>query len=108
VLLIQRVIDNVNFPLNSCGPVDLTVGQVLGCDAMSDITLAELRSAYKQATDNWVETIRAEEALATPDSSVPAWDKWDAAHFREEKAHSKYTEAREAYKTALRSVNYNI
>jgi hypothetical protein len=75
---------------------------------MSEQTLGELRLAYKRATDDWVEAIRAEEALATPDPSVPAWDRWDAAHFREEDAHSKYTEAREAYKDGLRKINYNI
>jgi hypothetical protein len=70
--------------------------------------LDRLRLAYKQATDEWVAAIRAEEALATPDHSMIAWEKWDEAHFREEDAHTKATEAREAYKDALRSVNYGI
>ncbi|MFZ0198775.1 MAG: hypothetical protein WB523_15475 [Candidatus Sulfotelmatobacter sp.] len=70
--------------------------------------LDQLRLAYKQATDEWVNAIRAEEALATPDHSMTAWEKWDDAHFREEDAHSKATEAREAYKDALRSANYGI
>ncbi len=70
--------------------------------------LDQLRLAYKQATDEWVDTIRAEEALATPDHSMTAWEKWDEAHFREEDAHTKATEAREAYKDALRSANYGI
>ncbi len=70
--------------------------------------LDQLRLAYKQATDEWVAAIRAEEALATPDHSMTAWEKWDEAHFREEDAHTKATEAREAYKDALRSANYGI
>jgi hypothetical protein len=70
--------------------------------------LDRLRLAYKQVTDEWVAAIRAEEALATPDHSMIAWEKWDEAHFREEDAHTKATEAREAYKDALRSVNYGI
>jgi hypothetical protein len=37
-----------------------------------------------------------------------AMEHWDAAHFREQDAHSKATEAREAYKDALRAVNYGI
>jgi hypothetical protein len=37
-----------------------------------------------------------------------AMGKWDDAHFREEDAHSKAVEAREAYKDALRMVNYGI
>jgi hypothetical protein len=70
--------------------------------------LDQLRLTYKQATDDWVATIRAEEALATPDHSMIAWEKWDAAHFREHDAHTKATTAREAYKDALRGANYGI
>ncbi len=70
--------------------------------------LDQLRLAYKRATDEWVDAIRAEEALATPDHSMTAWERWDEAHFREEDAHAKATEAREAYKDALRSANYGI
>lgn len=75
---------------------------------MSKETLDQLRVAYKKAIDRWVETIRAEEALATPDHSMVAMEKWDAAHFAEHDAHTKATEAREAYKDGLRSVNYGI
>ncbi|MGD0568893.1 MAG: hypothetical protein ABSA78_10845 [Candidatus Sulfotelmatobacter sp.] len=70
--------------------------------------LDQLRLAYKQTTDEWVAAIRAEEALATPDHSMIAWEKWDDAHFREHDAHTKATAAREAYKDALRGVNYGI
>ncbi len=75
---------------------------------MSPADLDQLRLAYKKATDEWVEAIRAEEALATPDHSMLAWEKWDAAHFQEEDAHTKYTAALEAYKDALRGANYGI
>jgi hypothetical protein len=75
---------------------------------MPPANLDQLRLAYKQATDEWVATIRAEEALATPDHSMTAWEKWDDAHFREEDAHTKATKAREAYKDALRTANYGI
>jgi hypothetical protein len=37
-----------------------------------------------------------------------AMEKWDDAHFREEDAHTKATEAREEYKDGLRNVNYGI
>ena len=70
--------------------------------------LDHLRFLYKKATDEWVEAIRAEEALATPDHSIVAMEKWDEAHFREEDAHATYTEALEAYKDGLRKVNYGI
>ena len=67
-----------------------------------------LRFAYKKAIDEWVDAIRAEEDLATPDHSMIAWEKWDAAHLAEHDAHLKATKAREAYKDALRAANYGI
>jgi hypothetical protein len=75
---------------------------------MSDTNLDELRLSYKAAVDEWVEAIRAEEALATPDQSMIAMEEWDAAHFKEHDAHTRVTEARDAYKDALRTVNYGI
>jgi hypothetical protein len=35
-------------------------------------------------------------------------EHWDAAHLKEHDAHTKATEAREAYKDWLRKVNYGI
>ncbi|MGB9434832.1 MAG: hypothetical protein WBQ89_21490 [Candidatus Acidiferrum sp.] len=75
---------------------------------MSKPDLDQLRLAYKKAVDEWVDTIRAEEALATSDHSMVAMEHWDAAHLREHDAHTKATQAREAYKDGLRSVNYDI
>jgi hypothetical protein len=75
---------------------------------MSKADFDQLRLAYKKAIDEWVDTIRAEEALATPDHSMIAMERWDAAHFKEQDAQSKAGEAREAYKDALRAVNYGI
>jgi len=74
----------------------------------SQADLDELRLAYKQAIDEWVATIREEEALATEDHSMVAMEHWDAAHFKEHDAHTRATEAREAYKDGLRAVNYSI
>jgi hypothetical protein len=75
---------------------------------MSELSLDELRIAYKAAVDRWVDAIRAEEALATPDHSETAMEHWDAAHFKEQDAQTKATEAREAYKDGLRKINYGI
>jgi hypothetical protein len=75
---------------------------------MDQPNLDQLRLLYKKATDEWVDAIRAEEALATPDHSIVAMEKWDEAHFREQDAHTKYAEALEAYKDGLRKVNYGI
>ena len=75
---------------------------------MSTADLDQLRVAYKKATDEWIDTIRAEEALATSDHSMIAWEKWDDAHFLEHDAHTKFTQTREAYKDALRAINIGI
>jgi quinol monooxygenase YgiN len=75
---------------------------------MSKENLDQLRFAYKKAVDEWVDAIRAEEALATPDHSMIAMELWDDAHFKEHDAHAKVTAAREAYKDELRGVNYGI
>jgi hypothetical protein len=90
-------------------PIQLTSTlRSITLQAMPAADLDQLRLAYKKATDEWVDTIRAEEALATPDHSMIAWEKWDAAHFLEEDAHAKYTAALEAYKDGLRAVNIGI
>jgi hypothetical protein len=75
---------------------------------MREANLDQLRLVYKKAVDGWVDAIREEEALATPDHSMVAMEHWDAAHFKEHDAHAKVTEARDAYKDGLRAVNYGI
>jgi hypothetical protein len=75
---------------------------------MSKEDLDQLRIAYKKAIDDWVDAIRAEEALATPDHSMTAMEHWDDAHFKEHDAHEKATAARDAYKDAFRGANYGI
>jgi hypothetical protein len=63
---------------------------------MTKAELSELRLAYKKAVDDWVLAIRAEEALATTDHSMTAMERWDEAHFKEDDARAKATEARDA------------
>lgn len=75
---------------------------------MNTAELDQLRLEYKATVDEWVAAIRAEEALATADHSMTAMENWDEAHFREQDAQEKATKAREAYKDALRTVNYGI
>ena len=75
---------------------------------MNPPDLDQLRLAYKKAVDEWVAAIRAEEALASPDHSMIAMEKWDDAYFKEQDAHEKATATREAYKDGLRAVNYGI
>jgi hypothetical protein len=44
--------------------------------------LSELRLAYKRAVKAWIETIRAEESLATTEHSMTATERWGDVHFR--------------------------
>jgi hypothetical protein len=47
--------------------------------------LDQLQIAYKAAVDEWVATIREEEALASTEHSVADLDKWEAAGFAKKK-----------------------
>ena len=98
----------MNFSLNSLTPIDPSARWHYYAGLMSTAELDQLRLAYKQAVDDWVTAIRAEEALATPDHSMVAMENWDAANFTEHDAHTKVVTARDAYKDALRGVNYGI
>ena len=75
---------------------------------MDNSKLDELQNTYKQAVDGWIQAIRAEEALATPDHSEVAMETWDAACFAEQDAQKKAREAKDAYKDALRKIHYGI
>lgn len=75
---------------------------------MDNLKLDELQQAYKQAVDRWVNAIRTEEALATPDHSEVAMEHWDRATFAEQDAQEKAKQARDEYKDALRHVNYGF
>jgi hypothetical protein len=75
---------------------------------MDNTTLDQLRLAYKQAVDQWVDAIHAEEALATPNHSEVAWEHWDAASLAEQDLQSEVQKARDAYKNALREANFGF
>jgi hypothetical protein len=75
---------------------------------MSKPDLDELQRVYKQTVDQWVAAIRAEEALATPDHSETAMEKWDSADFAVQDAWKQANEARQAYKEGLRKLHYGI
>ncbi len=99
---------HVNFRLNSLYGIDRAAWRHYPALVMSNPDLDQLRLAYKRAIDEWVDAIRAEEALATPDHSMVAMEHWDTAHFAEHIAHDKASKAREAYKDGLRLANYGI
>ena len=75
---------------------------------MDNSELDRRRQAYKGAVDKWIAAIREEEALATPDHSVHAWDLWEKAGFAEEEARSAALDAKKKYEDALREADYGI
>jgi hypothetical protein len=75
---------------------------------MAKPNLDQLQQTYKQTVDQWVNAIRAEEALATPDHSETAMERWDRADFAVQDAWKKAKEARDAYKEGLRYLHYGV
>jgi len=70
--------------------------------------LDRLRQSYKDAVEKWIAAIREEEALATPDHSVHAWDLWEKAGFAEEDARKNALHAKRQYEGGLREADYGI
>jgi hypothetical protein len=70
--------------------------------------LDRLQQVYKEAVDRWIIAIREEEALATPDHSIVAWERWEQGGFKAQDAQEKATVAKEAYKDGLRLLDYDI
>ena len=71
--------------------------------------LDKLQANYKAAVDDWVATIREEEALASvADHSVAQIDEWEDAADREEEARDRTKEAKKAYEDALREKFFNF
>ncbi len=72
---------------------------------MADTNFDQLLSDYRQAIDNWVNALRAEEALANDDHSMVEMEKWDVAGFTAHDAEAVAKKARDRYKNALRKKN---
>jgi Tfp pilus assembly protein PilN len=75
---------------------------------METIDFDQLLSDYRNAVDRWVEAIRREESLATPDHSMTQMEAWDDAGFQLHDAELGAKKARDAYKNALRKKNYGF
>ena len=71
-------------------------------------TLDELQQEYKEAVDEWIATIREEEALASVNHSVAEVDKWENAGFIEDAARDRAKAAKKAYEDALREKFFNF
>src|SRR5271155_2227693 len=78
------------------------------CMPIDNSDLDRYQQAYKNATEQWVAAIREEEALATPDHSIRAWERWEQAGFKAKEAQEKATLAKEAYKAGLRLRDYSM
>jgi hypothetical protein len=70
--------------------------------------LEQIQSNYKAAVDEWVTTIRHEEALASNNQSVVEIDQWEGAANREEEARNKAKAAKQTYESALRQEFFNF
>ena len=64
--------------------------------------LDQMQAAYKAAVEEWIAAIKQEEALASVNHSVAEVDKWERAHFTEDKIRSKVKAAKKKYEDALR------
>lgn len=75
---------------------------------MANAELDHLRFMYKAAVERWIEAIRQEEDLATPDHSMKAVEVWEQAGFKEEEAREQAKAAKEAYEEALRRALFDF
>jgi len=70
--------------------------------------LDQMQTAYKAAVEEWIAAIKQEEALASVDHSIAEVDKWEGAHFAEDKIRSKVKAAKKQYEDALRKKFYHF
>jgi len=64
--------------------------------------LDHMQAAYNAAVEEWIVAIRQEEALASVNHSIAEVDKWEGAHFAEEKIRGEVKAAKKQYEAALR------
>jgi hypothetical protein len=70
--------------------------------------LLQLQKDYKAAVEEWIEAIRAEEALAAVHPTLSQVDKWEAAHDQEEEARKKAKKAKNDYEDAIRKYIFHF
>jgi hypothetical protein len=77
---------------------------------MTEITqeLDAKQAAYKEAVEDWIVAIREEEALASVAHNIAEIDRWEAAHFHEDKVRSRVKAAKKAYEDALRLAHFDF
>ena len=64
--------------------------------------LDQMQASYKAAVEDWIATIREEEALASVNHTLAEVDKWEESADAEEEAREKAKAAKKAYEEALR------
>jgi hypothetical protein len=70
--------------------------------------LDQMQIAYKAAVEDWIAAIKQEEALASVNHSIAEVDKWEGAHFAEDKIRAKVKVAKKQYEDALRHKFYHF
>jgi hypothetical protein len=64
--------------------------------------LDQMQTAYKVAVEEWIAAIKQEEALASVNHTIADIDKWEGAHFTEDKIRSRVKDLKKKYEDALR------
>jgi hypothetical protein len=75
---------------------------------MENAELEKLRLTHKAAVERWIDAIRFEENLATPDHSMVAVEDWEKAGFAEEESRDLAKAARKEYEDGLREVLFDF
>ena len=75
---------------------------------MTDSTLDRLQGTYKSAVEEWIASIKHEEALASVHHSVAKLDLWEQAHLAEDKIRNKVLESKKQYEDALREGQFGF
>ena len=77
--------------------------------AIDPTELDASQARYKSAVEDWIRTIREEEALATPaELSEARIDQWEAAARNEDEARDRAKAAKAEYENALREKFFNF
>ncbi|HKD05696.1 MAG TPA: hypothetical protein VKB79_07325 [Bryobacteraceae bacterium] len=61
-----------------------------------------IRQRYKEAVEEWIKAIRAEEELVSAHPSIDQVDAWEHAHLREEESRTQAKKAKREYEDAVR------
>jgi anti-sigma regulatory factor (Ser/Thr protein kinase) len=70
--------------------------------SMNQTQISKMQECYRAAVEEWMTTIRAEEALALAAPTLSEVDLWEGAHFSEETARNKAKAAKKEYEDAIR------